>query len=223
MSLESELAKKTIEKIQEPKQAATGNKYRIAAIILGIAILLTLSYFTWQHFHQPQPITGESQQQAETPAGVELAAKNAHIDMLKSQLNEAAAQIAALNNKPPERIIQTVPYEVTKTIEVERQKSGADFAIVTDPKQPDKQVDLKDVEKLPADTPVTLNQYNVHAYKKVIRGYNIYPGYDAGRIRINEITADVNRRISNDGKYLGVVAGYDLKHSEAKIGIRYSY
>lgn len=191
--------------------------------IWGLAILLALSYFGWQHFHQPQPITGESQKQAETPAGVELAAKNAHIDMLQSQLEETAKQIADLKNKPPDTIIHTVPVKVIETVEVERKKSGADFAIVTDPKQPDKQVDLKDIERLPADTSVTLNQYNVQAYKKVIHGYNIYPGYDAGGFKINEITADASRRISKDGKYLGVIAGYDFEHDKAKIGLRYSF
>ncbi|MBP2635570.1 MAG: hypothetical protein H6Q72_1477 [Firmicutes bacterium] len=197
--------------------------WRQALIALGVILLVAAGYFIWQHFHQPQPVTGESQQQAETPAGVELAAKNAHINMLQSQLDEAAAQIAALKNKPPNTIIQTVPYEVTKTIEVERKKSGADFAIVTDPKQPDKQVNLKEIEKLPANTPVNLNQYNVFAYKKVIHGYNIYPGYDVGRFKINEITADVSRRISKDGKFVGVAAGYDFEHDKAKIGLRYSY
>ncbi len=47
-----------------------------------------------------------------------------------------------------------------------QQKSGADFAIVTDPTNPDKPVDLNKVAKLPEGTTVNLNQYNVHAYKK---------------------------------------------------------
>lgn len=221
MSIESELAKKAVEIVQEAKQAANGNKYRIAAIIIGLAIVMALGYFVWQYFHKPQPVTTESQQQAETPAGVELAAKNAHIKMLQSQLEETAKQIAELKNKPPATIIKTVPVEVIKTVEVERQKSDADFAIVTDPKHPDKKVDFKEVEKLPADTTVTLNQYNVHAYKKVIRGVNVYPALDTGKI--NEVTADVSRRISKSGKYLGVTAGYDFEHDKAKIGLRYSY
>ena len=199
---------------------------RQALILLGVLILCVAGWFTWQHFHQPQPVTAESQQQAETAAGVDLAAENAHIIMLQAQLAEAAQQIAELKNKPPEKIIQTVPYKVTKTVEVERQKSGADFAIVTDPKQPDKQVNLKEVEKLSADTPVTLNQYNVFAYKKVIRGVNVYPDWSKtvqGKFKLDEVTADVSRRITKDGKYIGVVAGYDFNHDHAKAGIRYSF
>lgn len=200
---------------------------RQAAIMLGAVLLLIVAgWLLYQHFHETQPITVESQQQAETPAGVELAAKNAHITMLQSQLNEASKQIAYLKNKPPDTIIRTVPVEVVKNVEVERQKSGADFAIVTDPKQPDKPVDLHQVEKLPVDTQVTLNQYNVHAYKKVTRGINVYPDWGAAanrKLKLDEVTADVNRKISKDGKYIGVIAGYDFEHDKAKVGLRYSF
>ncbi|CQR73288.1 hypothetical protein SOV_50690 [Sporomusa ovata DSM 2662] len=199
---------------------------RQAAILLSVVLLCVAGWLLYQHFHQPQPITAESQLQAETAAGVDLAAKNAHIDMLQSQLTEAAQQIAELKSQPPNTIVKTVPVEVIKTIEVERQKSGADFAIVTDPTQPDKQVDSKEVEKLPTDTSVTLNQYNVFAYKKVIRGINVYPDWNKavqGKFKLDEVTADVSRRISKDGKYIGVVAGYDFEHDKAKAGLRYSF
>ncbi len=192
-----------------------------AIIIVGIG-----GYLIWQYFHPPQAITAESQQQAETPAGIDLAAKNAHIEMLQSQLEEAAAQIAALKNQKPDTIIKTVPVEVTKVVEKEVEKRGADFAIVTDPAQPDKQVDLKQVEKLPADTMVTLNQYNVFAYKKVVRGINIYPDWSGlvqQKPKLDEVTVDVSRRITKDGKYLGAVAGYDFKNKESKLGLRYSF
>ncbi|WP_028972419.1 hypothetical protein, partial [Sporomusa ovata] len=143
-----------------------------------------------------------------------------------SQLNEAAQQIAELKNKPPDTIIQTVPVEVIKTVEVERQKSGADFAIVTNLVNLDKQVNLQEVASLPADTPVTLKQYNVFAYKKVIRGVNVYSDWSKaaqGKFKIDEVTADVSRRITKDGKYIGIVAGYDFKYDHAKAGIRYSF
>lgn len=92
--------------------------------------------------------------------------------------------------------------------------------------QPDKQVDLKKVEQLPESTTVNLNQYNVFVYKKVIRGVNVYPDLSKlaqGKFKLDEVTADVNRRITKDGKYLGVVAGYDFKYDHAKAGIRYSF
>ncbi|WP_094605323.1 hypothetical protein SPSIL_002780 [Sporomusa silvacetica DSM 10669] len=199
---------------------------RQAAILLGVVLLCVAGWLLYQHYHQPQPVTSESQAQAETPEGMDLAAKNAHVTMLQSQLNEAAKQIAELKNKPPDTIVKTVPYEVTKTIEVERQKSGADFAIVTDSVNPDKQVNLQEVASLPEDTSVTLNQYNVFAYKKVIRGVNMYPNLGKlaqGKCKLDEITGDISRRITKDGKYIGAVAGYDFKHDHAKAGIRYSF
>ncbi|SMC63045.1 hypothetical protein [Sporomusa malonica] len=199
---------------------------RQAAILLGVVLFAVGGYLVYQYFNQPEPVTTLSQEQAETSAGVEKAAENAHVKMLQEQLDEAAKQIAELKNKPPDTIVKTVPVEVPKIIEVERKKSGADFAIVTDPANPDKQVDLKEIEKLPADTSVTLNQYNVHAYKKVIRGVNVYPDWGEvaqGKFKLDEVTVDISRRISKDGKYIGVTAGYNFKYDHAKTGIRYSF
>lgn len=193
----------------------------IALLLIGIG-----GFFLYRHIHQPQVVTGESQQQAETAAGVELAAKKAQVTMLQSQLKDAAQQIAELKNKPPDTIIKTVPVEVIKTVEKEVQTSGADFAIVTDQKQPDKQVDLKEIEKLPADTTVNLNQYNVYAYKKIIRGVNVYPDWSAlakRKAEIEEITVDINKRITKDGKYIGLVAGYEFDDKKGKMGLRYSF
>lgn len=201
---------------------------RQAAMLLGVVLLVALvGWLLWQHFNQPQSVTGESQEQAETPAGVEQAADNAKVKLLESQLAEAAQQINDLKNKPPDTIIKTVPYEVVKVVEKEVEKRGANFGIVTDPANPDKPVDLNEVAKLPEGTTVNLNQYNVYAYRKVIRGYNIMPDWSEsikkGNPRIQEITFDASRRITKDGKYLGGVIGYDFKHDEAKAGIRYSF
>ena len=41
---------------------------------------------------------------------------------------------------------------------------------------------------------------------------------------LSEINArHVSRRITKDGKYIGVVAGYDFKYDHAKAGLRYSF
>jgi predicted negative regulator of RcsB-dependent stress response len=193
----------------------------ISAVI--VILLVVGVYFGWRYF-QKDPATGESQKQAETPRGVDIAAHNAQVKMYQDQLEEAAKQIAAFKNKPPDLVIKTIPVEVVKTVEAERQKRGADFAIVTDPKQPDKTVKLKEVEKLPADTSVTLNQYNVFAYKKIVRGINIYPKFDGLKpTGVSEVTIDVSRKISNDGKYIGVVGGYDFDNKKVKAGVRLTY
>jgi hypothetical protein len=195
-------------------------------VILSLILFITLcviGYCGYLHLHT-KPITSESQAQAETPQGVGLAAQNAKVAMMQDQLDEAAKQIALLKNKQPDTIIQTVPYEVEKVVIKEVEKNGANFAIVTDPKNPDKKVDLKEIAKLPADAPVTLNQYNVFAYKKVIRGVNIYPSFTGIKPSgVSEVTYDVSRKVTNDGKYIGVVGGYNFDDKKAKIGLRITF
>jgi hypothetical protein len=199
---------------------------RIIYFIVAIAVLVG-GYFAWQHFNQPEPVTTLSQEQAETPAGVQQAADNAQVKMLQSQLDEAAKEIARLKNKPPDKVIKTVPVEVIKVVTKEVEKRGADFGMLTDPDHPDKKVNLNEIAALPEGTTVNLNQYNVYAYRMVLRGINVMPDWSEsirnGSIRIQEVTFDVSRRITKDGKYLGGVLEYDFKHDEAKAGIRYSF
>lgn len=156
-------------------QWVCSHKKQIGVCFLAIAILAG-GYLLYQHFHPPQLVTTESQQQAETPEGISLAAHNAQVDMLQSQLKEAAQQIAALKNQPPNTIVQTIPVQVPYVVEQQREKAGADFAIVTDPANPTTPVDLKQVAQLPANTPVTLNQYNVQAYPQHMAEVSYYSG-----------------------------------------------
>ena len=202
------------------------DKRRWLIYAAAFIVILLACWFVWQRAHPPQTVTAISQEQAETPAGVELAAKNAHIEMLHSQLKEAAQQIAELKNRPPEEIVKTVPVEVVKVVEVEREKRGADFAMLTDLKQPDKAVTPKELEKLPEDTSISLNQYNVFAYKKIIRGINIYPDWGElaqTKFRLNELSVDWSKRITKDGQYLGITGGYNFDREQGKIGLRYSF
>jgi hypothetical protein len=50
---------------------------RQVAMLLGVVLLIAVAgWVLWQHYHQPPPVKVQSQKQAESPAGVELAAKN---------------------------------------------------------------------------------------------------------------------------------------------------
>lgn len=193
-------------------------------LYVALAVLIAIAgYFAWQHFHPPNPVTYESQQQAETPDGVQQAAQAAKITMLQGQLQEAADQIAALRNKPPDVVYQTTVQQVPGQVAQNVSSAGADFAIVTDPAHPGQPVNLSGQN--PAQ-PVTLNEYNVYAYKKTIRGITIYPDWGntvRGSPGVNEISVDYNKRITRSGKYVGVVAGYDVEHSKTKLGLRYSF
>lgn len=190
----------------------------------ALIIICIVGYFIWQHFHKAQPVTPMSQQQAETPAGVELAAKNAHIAMLQGQLEEVAKQVEEYKNKPPDKIVVTEVKEIIKV--VERAAVGADFTMVTDPAHPEKQADLKGIEKLPAGTSVTLNQYNVFAYRKKFQQIEITPDWAElaqGNFKLDEAGYAINKRITKSGKYMGFKAAYNFKHEEAKGTIVYTY
>jgi|GEM_PF-2801231 CHASE3 domain sensor protein len=52
-------------------------------IILSLILIITLliGYAVYRDLHKTQVVTGESQTQAETPAGVDLAAQNASVTL----------------------------------------------------------------------------------------------------------------------------------------------
>ncbi len=196
----------------------------ILSLIIFIVVCAAAVCFSYQYFQPTQLVAAESQVQAETSTGISLAAHNAKVGMMQEQLDSAAQQIAELKNKPPDTIIKTVPVEVEKVVTKYIEKNGADFAIVTDPNNPDKVVDLKDVANLPVSTDITLNQYNVFAYKKVLRDITIYPSFTGiTPSGIDEVSYGVSRKITKDGKYLGLVAGYEFDEKKPKVGLRVTF
>lgn len=101
---------------------------------------------------------------------------------------------------------------------------GADFAIITNPAEPTKKVDLKEVAKLPDATTVNLSQYNVFAYKKILKGMNLYPKFEGVKpVGLSEITGDISRKISKDGKYIGITAGFQFEDKKTKLGLRVTF
>lgn len=197
----------------------SANKIKIAATVLVVALLCVGAYFLYEYFHQPKPVTYETQTEAETPAGVNAAADSAKVKLQQDQIDEAARQIAELKNKKPDSITHTIVQQVPVVIEKERQASGADFAIVTDPKNPDQKVDLT---KYQATDPVVLNQYNVHAYKKVLRQIEYAPK-NIDDWKPAEVGYTVSRKISDDGKYLGVGVEHNFDNSKTYVKLQYTY
>jgi hypothetical protein len=128
----------------------------------------------WDNLCQPKPVTFESQEQASTPAGVEQAANAAHVPITPGQAAAIAAEIKGDADKPPDAVVQTIGARLEDTIVTELQKSGGQFAIITDPKSPaiapilqtttGKAVSSANAETISPNTPVALNQYNIKAY-----------------------------------------------------------
>jgi hypothetical protein len=195
-------------------------KVKLAIAVLVIALISLGGYLIYNHFFaKPQTTTYESQQQAETAQGIKEAANNAKVDMMQYQLDEAAKQIASLKNKAPDTVTHTIVQQVPVVVEKERQKSNADFAIVTDPKNPDQKVDLSQYKET---DPVVLNQYNVHAYKKILRQIDYAPK-SVDDWTPQEVGYSVSRKISNDGKYLGVAVDHDFDDKKSTVKLRYTY
>ena len=186
----------------------------VAAIILAAAI-----FYLYEKMHPAVPVTYETQTDAETPAGLENAADKAKIKLQQDQIEEAAKQIASLKNKQPDTITHTIVQQVPVVVEKERQDSGADFAIVTDPKNPDQKVDLT---KYQDTDPVVLNQYNVQAYKKILHTVSYAPK-DIQDWSPKEVGYSVAKKITNDGQYIGVGVDYNVDEKKGLVKLEYTW
>lgn len=185
-----------------------------------IAIILAVgAHFIYQYFHPAKTTTIESQTKAETSTGVDLAAKNAQIKMQQEQLEDAAKQIADLKNQPPERVVQTVVKEVPTVVKEEQEKSGADFAIVTDKDNPDQEYDLSKADPTQA---VNLNQYNVYAYKKILHTVSYAPK-SLKNPSPKDVGYSISKKITKDGKYIGIGGDYNFDDKRGMISLKYTF
>lgn len=176
-----------------------------AMLCVALAIILILTgLLIWNKLHPPMPVTFESQVQATTPAGVEQAAAAAQVPIFSSQAITIAKAIKEEVAKPPDTVVQTTGEKLEATVKTELQKSGGQFAIVTDAKQPTAIPTLPTIsskvtstvesrETVLPNTPVTLNQYNIKAYP--------------------------DRLIQIGGSYQEVLAAYSWKVNVPKIPI----
>ncbi|WP_196592408.1 hypothetical protein [Pectinatus frisingensis] len=188
----------------------------LAVIILGIG-----AYFIYQHFHPAQPVTNESQEQAETPSGVEQAAGNAKVPISAGQAQEAASQIKYIvsSGQQPKYVVYTTASEAPAAEKTAQEKARADFSIVTNPRNPTETVDTS---KLSSDTQISLNQYNVQAYKKVLHTVSYAPK-SVRDPSPKEIGYSVSRKITKDGQYIGVGVDYNFDDKAAMVKLEYTW
>ena len=191
--------------------------------LLAIAVVLLVSiagYAIWHFTHPPQTMTTESQTQAETPAGVEQAANRAHVPISNDQAQQAATQIKYIysHDVQPIYTITTTGNKVQKVAETAQNNAGADFSIITDKSNPNSKVDIR---AIPSTSTVELNQYNVQAYKKILHTIEVVP--DIQNKSVDEVGYTVSRKISNDGKYIGVGASYNIDNHKTMIKLSYTW
>ena len=180
-------------------------------IIIVFVLAIVLGFFLYLN-KTGQTVTITSQNEAETPQGIQAAAQKAKIKLLEEQAVETAALIQKLKDKEPEYMVQTIVKEVAVVSEQERIKNNADFAIITKHDDPDYKFNPDDFDK---DDVINLNQYNIKAYKKRIVGVSYYPNKFA--------SIDYSKKVSNSGHYLGISVIQDLKENKSYFGVRYSF
>jgi len=169
-----------------------------------------------------ETVTQETQQEAETPAGVEQAAEAAKVPLSQEQAKQAAKEIRYIyqhDTKPVSTIVTTAG-EAQSAAETARKAAGADFSIITDKSDPTAKTD---VTKLPSGSTVELNQYNVQAYKKVLHTIEVAPDLDNGGRGVSEIGYTVQRKVTKDGKYIGFGASYNTDEHKAYAKVTYTW
>lgn len=173
----------------------------IISVVVGILITAVIAYAVNRvyHYWHDKPVTTMSQEEAETPKGVETASQNAGVPVSPAQAKEVAREIQVIRNteQVPVYIVPSTGATVEKDSEKAVKDNHADFAILTDPSDKDKEVDISSI---PEDTKVELNQYNVQAYKPVIRQVEVGKSPDGDNI----VGFTISKKVSKDGQYLGV-------------------
>ena len=169
------------------------------AVVMLITAVVAYAGNKLYHYWHDKPVTTTSQEEAETPKGVETASQNAGVPVSPTQAKEVAREIQVIRNteQVPVYIVQSTGATVEKDSEKAVKDNHADFAILTDPSDKDKEVDISSI---PEDTKVELNQYNVQAYKPVIRQVEVGKSPDGDNI----VGFAISKKVSKDGKYLGV-------------------
>ena len=208
-----------MEKLKSAIEWAKPHK-TIILYAVGIILVAVLAVVAWRYTHRPEPVTTETQVQAQTVQGVDRAASNAHVTLTPDQSQQTADRIKYIytHDVQPVYTITTTGANAEKQAQTAQESAGADFSIVTDKYNPTKQTSLK---TLPASSTVELNQYNVQAYKKILHTIEVVP--DIQNKNIDEVGYTVSRKISNDGKYIGVGASYNIDDHKTMVKVSYTW
>lgn len=203
------------------------NKKKIKKVALYILVIIMLiasavaGFYLYKALVGPKDIvTDVPQTVVETTQGAKITANKAGYNIDDGQAKEVAKVIREIRteNKEPLYVVNTNGKEVKQQTEQAKKDNKADFAIVTDRNNPDKAVDLNKIDK---DTKVELNQYNVQAYKPVIRTISVTP--DFGDNNIRQVGFSIAKKVTKDGQYLGIGTGYDFKDKRVLVSLTYSW
>lgn len=206
--------------MEQVKTWALAHRRIIGGVVLGVLlVVVAVLLFRGCKTEQPQKVTVEPQTQAQTEAGVEKAADAAQVPVSRQQAQQAAQEIRYIyeHDTKPEYTVITTGGDVERQAQAAQERAGADFSIVAS--QGGEKVDVASIGK---DESVELNQYNVQAYKKVLHTVEVSPDIDGGR-GIAEVGYTVSRKVSRDGKYLGVGASYNFDSNKTYVKMTYTW
>ncbi|MBE6099989.1 MAG: hypothetical protein E7197_08030 [Anaerovibrio sp.] len=196
---------------------------KIGAAVLVLLFVLGAVLLAYNKYYETDDtIIQESQTTAETPAGVQRAAEKAGVTVDSTQAKAVAKEIKYIyeTQKEPVYILKTTGAEVQTAASTARKEAKADFSIITDKNNPTKEVSLEELQKEKAQ-PVELNQYNIQAYKSVIRTISITP--DLKERGVRQVNFSIARKVTKDGQYVGVGVGYDIVDKRALVNLSYSW
>ena len=185
---------------------------------LEVFVVLELILIAFALYHllkPPETITVMPQEQAETMQGVKQASENAQVKIDDAQAQEIASTIREIRvvEKAPEYTVQTTGDKAQEASIKAQEAAGADFAIVTNK---DTAQEVKQLDELPDDAQVTLNQYNVQAYKKHINTIEYQP--------TEKVVGYTHQwKVSKSGRYMGVGADYDIDDKRIMMKVTYSW
>lgn len=188
------------------------NNIHIIALSVPILLLLVAIY---GYINQPQEVTTETQTHAETVQGVQTAADNAKIKLEESQKKEVVETIKEIRTteQVPVYIVQTTGKDVVRETDKAVKDNKADFAIVTSKDNPDEKVNL---EEIPKDTKVELNQYNINAFKKQLNTISYTPQ--------EKVVEYVHQwKVSDNGHYIGAGIAQDLDDNKTYLKVTYTW
>ena len=204
--------------LDKAKEILLNIKNWLAGHKLEVFVVLELILIAFALYHllkPPETITVMPQEQAETMQGIKQASENAQVKIDDAQAQEIASTIREIRgvDKAPEYTVQTTGDKAQEASEKAQEVAGADFAIVTNK---DNEQEAKPLDELPADTQVTLNQYNVQAYKKHINTIEYQP--------TEKVVGYTHQwKVSKSGRYMGVGADYDIDDKKIMMKVTYSW
>ena len=204
--------------LDKAKEILLNIKNWLAGHKLEVFVVLELILIAFALYHllkPPETITVMPQEQAETTQGVKQASENAQVKIDDAQAQEIASTIREIRavEKAPEYAVQTTGDKAQEASEKAQEAAGADFAIVTNK---DTTQEVKQLDELPNDTQVTLNQYNVQAYKKHINTIEYQP--------TEKVVGYTHQwKVSKSGRYMGVGADYDIDDKRIMMKVTYSW